>query len=237
MTERIMMFPVKWIALLLIPVSFLLTSCAMTAPRLNYSAGATVETLSSAVSLSVFSADRSMSGSGFLVYRRPDKLHLIMLTPFGTTLMEVIAQGERIAILYPASATAYVGRIDELPDKGGLQGWRLMRWVMDVPSPDPGRADGIVERQGAQGLREQVTYAGGLVTAKTNQNGDQVYYSRYSLVNGVPLANELELRNAREERIRIVLDEPEVNGSLEVTAFVPHLDGMTVLPLTALQGM
>jgi len=236
LTEHTMTFS-KWLMCLLLSLCGLLASCATTTPRLSYSAGVSVETLSSAVSMSVHSADRSMSGSGYLVYRRPDKLHLIMLTPFGTTLMEVIAQGERITILYPSSATAYVGRIDELPDKGGLQGWRLMRWVMDVDPPDPGRPDGTVERQGPQGVREQVTYAGGLVTAKSTQNGDQVYYSRYSLVSGVPLANELELRNAREDRIRIVLDEPEVNASLEATAFVPRLDGMTVLPLSALQGM
>ena len=123
----------------------LLTACATFAtPPLDYRPGAVVETLSSAVSLSVHATDSSMGGSGYLVFRRPDQLHLVVLSPFGTTMMEAFALGDRITLIYPSRSTAYVGRFDELPDKGGLQGWRLMRWVMDA---DP-REDNTVERNG-----------------------------------------------------------------------------------------
>lgn len=215
----------------------LLSACSTALPALNYSPGASLDTLSAAVSLSVTTADHGMSGSGFMVYRRPDQLHLVLLSPFGTTLLEIFSHGERITLLYPGSSTAYVGRIADLPDKGGLQGWRLMRWVMDADPAGSNDVNGTFERIGLQGVAEKVTYQNGLVTEKRTNNGEQVYYSRYSVVGGVPFAAELELRNAQEDRIRIVLDEPEVNTPLDQAVFQPHLEGITILPLSELKGL
>jgi len=226
----------RFVALLL-PL-LLLSACAtITTPSLDYRPGAVVETLSSAVSLSVHAVDSSMAGNGYLVFRRPDQLHLVVLSPFGTTVMEAFALGDRITLVYPSKSTAFSGSFDELPDKGGLQGWRLMRWVMEA---DPGADKTVsetVERISKLGFSEKVTYEHGLVVSKENQAGDHVYYGKYALVNGVPLAAELDLRNNREDRLRIVLDEPEVNTPLEDAVFVPNLDGLTVLPLSAIQGL
>jgi hypothetical protein len=53
----------------------------------------------------------------------------------------------------------------------------------------------------------------------------------------VPLAAEVEMSNARDDRVRLTMDEPEVNSSVDDSAFMPKLDGMTVLPLSAIQGL
>jgi hypothetical protein len=216
----------------------LLTSCATVAtPPVSYRPGAVVETLSSAVSLSIRTSDSSLGGNGYLVYRRPDQLHLVVLSPFGTTMMEAFAIGDRITLVYPSRSTAYVGRFDELPDKGGLQGWRLMRWVMDADPHEDRRFVGTVSRVNKLGFPEKVTYENGLVTSKESAAGDRVRYGGYAAVSGVPVAAELDLRNGRDDRIRITLDEPEINTPLEDAVFAPHLDGITVLPLSAIRGM
>lgn len=220
----------------LLPLFLLLSACATT-PVIEFSPGTTVDTLSSAVSLSFSSADRGMSGSGFMVYRRPDQLHLVVLSPFGTTMLEAFALGERITLMYPSRSTAYTGNFEDMPDKGGLQGWRMMRWVMDAAPAASNRVNGTVERIGAQGVKEKVTYENGLITEKIGPNGDQVYYSRHSAVNGVPFAAEVEVRNSRDDRIRLVLDEPEVNVPLDDAVFRPRLEGMTILPLSELQSL
>lgn len=216
----------------------LLTACATVAtPPIDYRPGAVVETLSSAVSLSIHTSDSSIGGSGYLVYRRPDQLHLVVLSPFGTTMLEAFALGDRITLIYPSRSTAYVGRFDELPDKGGLQGWGLMRWVMDADPREGKPSSGAVERVSRLGFSEKVIFENGLITSKASPAGDHINYSKYSAVNGVPVATELDLRNGRDDRIRIILDEPEVNTPLEDAVFVPHLEGLTVMPLSAIKGL
>jgi hypothetical protein len=176
----------------------------------------------------------NLAGSGYLVYRRPDQLHLVVLTPFGTTILEAFALGERIVLIYPSQSTAYVGKFDELPDKNGLQGWRLMRWVMDAdPSADKQLSESV-ERIGKLGFSEKLSYKNGLVVAKESQTGDKVLYSKYVAIKGIPVASEFELQNSREDSIRITLDEPDVNISLDDTVFMPRLDGLTVVPLSDL---
>jgi hypothetical protein len=215
-----------------------LTACAtFSTPPIDYHPGAVVNTLSSAVSLSIHATDRSMGGNGYMVYRRPDQLHLVVLSPFGTTMMEAFAQGDRITLVYPSQSTAYVGRFDELPAKDGLQGWSLMRWVMDADPATDKSLSGTVERINKRGFSEKVTYHNGLVVSKESPAGDHVYYGTYVAVNGVPIAAELDMRNGRDDRIRITLDEPEVNTPLDDAVFVPRLDGMTVMPLSALKGL
>lgn len=212
-------------------------ACSMVRPALDYRPGATVDTLSAAISMSVTTAESGMSGSGFMVYRRPDQLHLVMLSPFGTTMLEIFSHGEQITLLYPGSSIAYVGKIADLPEKGGLQGWRLMRWIMDAAPAASASTNGSFERTGAQGTVEKVTYENGLVTEKSTRDGEHVYYSRYTVADGVPFAAELLLMNSKDERIRIVLDEPEVNTPLEDAVFKPQLSGIKILPLSELRGL
>ena len=148
----------------LLPPLLLLTACAtVTTPHIDYRPGVVLETLSSAVSLSIHTTDVSLGGRGYLVYRRPDQLHMVVLSPFGTTMMEVFALGDRITLIYPSQSKAYVGHFDELPDKGGLQGWRLMRWVMDADPREGEPLSVTAERSSKLGFTEKVTYENGLV--------------------------------------------------------------------------
>lgn len=220
-------------------VVFAVLAGCISAPRraLSYTPGAIVETLSSPVSMSIHADDRGMGGHGYLIYRRPDQARLLILSPFGTTMIEAIVANGRITLLYPGQMTAYSGRLEELPDKGGLQGWRLMRWVMDAEPPGDTGLNGTVERLGRQGFMEKLTFENGLVIAKASAQGDRVYYEKYTVINGVPLATEVDMRNSRDERVTMKLDEPEVNTPLEDDAFMPKLEGYTLLPLSALQGL
>jgi len=202
----------------------------------DHSPGAVVSSLSSEVSLSARTSASSLSGHGFMVYRRPDQVHLVLLSPFGTTMLEVFTLGDRITLVYPSQGVAYTGSFDELPDVMGMQGWRLMRWVMDVDPAGPAAQNGIVERTSRQGGLEKVTFESGLVTAKSTANGDRVFYREYRVVKGVPFATELEIFNAKDDRIRLKLEEPEVNGNLDEAAFTPRLDGLKILSLATLQG-
>lgn len=109
---------------LLLLTTVLLTAACATTPLvlLDFQPGATVDTLSSSVSLSIQSSERGMSGHGYLVFRKPDQLHLVVLSPFGTTLMEAFSLGNKITLVYPSQMTAYVGNFDELPAQGGCRG-------------------------------------------------------------------------------------------------------------------
>lgn len=222
--------------LLLLAALFLLSSCAGPLANLSYTRGAVVETLSAAVSLSFSSGERGMGGSGYLVYRRPDLMRLIVLSPFGTTLMEIYLNKERVTLVYPGKGVAYAGRLDELPQQGESAGWRQVRWVMEVDPPGSARQDGTLVRENGQGMRERVTFENGLVTAKSLPNGDRAFYGDFAVIGGVPLATEIVMENAAGDRFRLKLNEPEVNTQLEADLFTPRLDGLTVYPLAALQG-
>jgi len=225
-------------AALIIICSVTFSGCAATSGTVRgYDPGAVIDTLSSAVALSIQTSERGMSGQGYMVYRKPDQVHLVVLSPFGTTIMEIFALGKQVTLVFPSKNTAYTGSVEELPDSGGLQGWRMMRWVMDNDPSSALQGKGTVERMGKLGFMEKVTYADGLVTSKTSPSGDQVFYEEYALVDGVPVAVKVELRNALDDRVRLTLNDPEVNTVLENTVFTPRLDDYTILPLSALKGL
>jgi hypothetical protein len=213
----------------------LLVSCATTSPHLSYAPGVRVETLSAAVSLSVSRGEQGMGTGGYLLYRRPDRMRLVILSPFGTTMMEVFVAGDRITIVDLTKSTAFSGLISELPDTGEGDTWRQARWVMEVDTPGSGPLDGTLERVNSSGIRETVTYENGLIVLRRLANGDEARYSGYGMVNGVPLATEIIMHSASGGRFRIKVSDPEVNGELAAEAFTPLLDGLTLYPLAALQ--
>lgn len=222
--------------LVVMAVLFLLSACAGQTANLAYTNGTVVETLSAAVSLSYSSGEKGMGGSGYLVYRRPDLMRLIILSPFGTTLMEIYVNGERVTIVYPGKGAAFAGRLADLPERGESAGWRQVRWVMEVDPPGTALRDGTLERVTSLGMKERVTFENGLVTAKALSNGDEARYGDFAAINGVPLATEIIMENVAGDRFRLKLNEPEVNTPFEADVFTPRLDGLTVYPLAALQG-
>jgi len=194
-----------------------------------------VETLSATASLSISKGEQGMAGNGYLLYQRPDRMRMVILSPFGTTMMEAIVTGSRITIISNSKGEAFSGTLEELPLTGQGETWRNARWVMDTDPPGSFVGDGSLERVNSMGAREQVAFENGLVVSKSLANGDMVRYRDYQLVNGVPLATEIIMDSRDGGRFRIKVTEPEVNAELAADAFTAHLDGLTVYPLSALQ--
>jgi outer membrane lipoprotein-sorting protein len=214
----------------------LLNGCATTPkPQLIYQPGAVVETLSSTASFSISKGDQGMGSSGYLLYQRPDRIRVVILSPFGSTVMEAIMIGTQITIVNTSKGVAFSGNIEELPHKGEGETWRQARWVMDTDQPGSSVRDGSVNRVNSLGYKEVVTFANGLVVSKSLVNGDMVRYGEYELVNGVPLATEIIMDSHDGGRFRIKMSEPEVNTALAAEAFLPKLDGLRIFPLAALQ--
>ncbi len=225
---------------LLLSVLLLSFAACATVPQPLPSArpGKQVETLQSEVSLSVRSGDKSIGGHGYLVFKQPDRFHLAVFSPFGFTLMDLFVANDRITCLIPAKHTAYQGLVSDIPDGNALKGWSMMRWVVDTPPTS--EADKSVTRNhvSPDGRREILCYDDkGLLTSKSNEDGDRVVYRDYRDRNGVAFPSSMEISNAKGDSVRIVFDEPEINQPLEDAVLNPSLDGVDVLPLTAFRGL
>ena len=227
----------RFIISLLLLVTLLLPCGCASAPKpiLVYLQGAVVQTLSATASLSISKGDQGMGSNGYLLYQRPDRMRLVILSPFGTTLMEAIVTGKQITIISNSKGVAFSGNLEDLPRTGQGDTWRNARWVMDMDPPGSLVGDGSQERVNSMGDKEQVVFENVLVVSKSLANGDMVRYRDYMLVNGVPLATEIIMDSHDGGRFRIKVSEPEVNAELATDAFIPHLDGYTLYPLSALQ--
>jgi len=198
--------------------------------------GAVVETVSSSVTLSLRTAEKHLSGRGVMVYRRPDQMRLILLSPFGTTMMEAQLNGDRLTLAYPASGVAYQGRINELPVATGQRGFAMLRWVLESDVPAGAPANGVIEQQASRGGLERITLQDGLVLEKSLQSGETVRYRNHTVLAGVRLPLELQMESAEGDRIRLTLEEPEVNMPLEDQLFTVPLQGLRLLPLSELKA-
>ncbi len=222
----------------LILLSALLCACATKLPQTDNSplvAGRVVETLSSSVTLSLRSAEKNISGRGFMVYRRPDQMRLIMLSPFGTTVMEAQLAGDRLTLAYPTDGVAYQGLIKELPAATGQRGFAMLRWVLDSEPPVGAPVSGLIEQQANQGGLEQITLKDGVVLEKSLKTGELVRYRNHIVLAGVRLPLELQMESAEGDRIRLTLEEPEINTELEPQMFAVPLQGLRLYPLSVLK--
>jgi len=216
----------------------LLAGCATLPPQNKppLSPGREMETLQSSVTIAVRTGEKSAGGRGYLIYRHPDRFHFVLLSPFGSTLFELYLDGERLTCVVPSRKTAYAGLVSELPDNNILNSWGLMRWAAERTPDREGSAGTMIGESPTRG-RQVVTYDDrGLVEAKEDKEGDRVYYQDYEEVNGVALPRTIDLHDWRGTSVRIVFDEPEVNGPVEESAFSPVLDGMNVLPIEDFTG-
>ncbi|HTG81031.1 MAG TPA: outer membrane lipoprotein LolB [Geobacteraceae bacterium] len=197
--------------------------------------GKEVETLQSSISISVRTPERSVGGRGFLVFKRPDRFHLAVLSPFGLTLMDLFSDGDRFTCVIPSRQTAYSGLISELPDRDGLKAWAMMRWVVER-QPVAGPA---LERDNvnAAGVRERLYYdSQGLLERKETEEGDRVVYRDYRNVDGVAVPESIELSDSRGDTVQVVFEDPEVNRPVEEGVLSPRLEGVKVLPFTEFHG-
>ena len=216
---------------------FLFAGCAtIRKPLSGIVPGRETETLQSSISISIKTAERSTGGRGYLIFKQPDRFHLAVLSPFGSTLLEVFSDSERLTCLIPSEQTAYSGLFSELPDRGALNSLALMKWVIERP-PLSAPLSGPMEIPMADGRTERIYFdQNGLVQRKVSGDGDEVVYKDYQNVNGVAFPASIEFCNRRGDTVRIVFDEPEINQAVEDVALTPNLQGITVLPLTEFKG-
>ncbi len=222
--------------LLCIFAMLLFAACSTTRPLPDMDktvAGTELETISSAVSISFRSTQKSFSARGVMVYQQPDKLRLVVLTPFGTTALEAFLVGDQLTLLDASKGVAFSGPLAQIPADAGQRVWKMMRWVLAGSLPSD--KDGVYQRPWMGGL-ETVTVRNGLLLEKRLESGEKVRYDRHVVVAGMLLAEELLMENSEGDRIRLLLEEPEVNVALPENAFVPRLDGLRLLPLSALKG-
>ncbi len=222
------------VALLMVFLSSCVTVPKPVAPA---KPGKEIETLQSMVTLSLKSPRGSIGGRGYLIFKRPDRFHLAILSPFGFTMMELYAIGDGITCLVPSKDTAFTGSLSELSDNNALKGLGMMRRVLEDTGDAAAPAGGRVERTGPGGEKEILYFDDrGLLQKKENEEGDQVLYGDYRQINGVAFPLAIEMLNRMGDRVKVTFDEPEVNAAVDESSLVPSLDGMKVLPITDFRG-
>lgn len=224
-------------AISLVSMSIILTGCmaARLPVDMKYVEGAVVDSLSSNVSLAYKNRDRSISGSGFLMYRKPDQMRATILSPFGSVLQEIYKSGDLITIIDTGNGIAFSGTDSDLPDKGDFSGWRYINWLIDIDSFSPSQSNAVIERINRFGQTEKAAFENGLLISKTTVEGGQVRYDRYTAVKGVPLPLEISYETVAKEKFTIILDDPEINISFKDDVFIPNLSKLRVYPLSRLK--
>ena len=219
---------------------FLLTAGCASIPveQVPYRPGATLETLTAAVTISIKAPQVSTGGHGYMVYQRPDRFHMVILTPFGTTAVETFSADDRLTILIPSRGEAYSGTFDEVPEESPLRGWRMLRLMaVDKPLFDPMKR-GIVEKSDSAAGEITSYYDGaGLLERKVFSGGEEVFFRNYRSEKGVPFPGAIEFTDRNGSRVKVTFDEPEINGPLDDAALVPNLKGIALLPLSSFKGM
>lgn len=219
--------------LLLLLVTF--SACAtVKKPLTGLVPGREVETLQSAIVISVKSGEHSTGGRGYLIFKQPDRFHLAVLSPFGLTVLEVFADSDRLTCLVPSRQTAYSGLLSELPETSALKSLGMMKWVVAPPPPVPA-SSGTREVSAASGDRFFFDKTG-LVERKLSEQGDEVLYQDYRNVNGVAFPDSIVIGSRFGATVKIDFDEPQINQPVEDSTLTSSLEGISVLPLADFKG-
>ncbi|OGU14302.1 MAG: hypothetical protein A2076_08545 [Geobacteraceae bacterium GWC2_53_11] len=223
-------------AFYLLPVLFL-SGCfgVIQKSDLIYTGGVAVESFSSNAMFSYASSDRSFSGRGILLFRKPDQIRAVILSPFGSVLQEVYIRGEQITIIDPANGKAFSGNYMELPEKGNLSGWRYIHWLLDIDTPDSLRGSEIIDRTNKFGDNEKAVFENGLLMSKKSPVGGHVSYGMYSTVQKTVFPLEITYETVKDEKFIIQLEDLEINLTLAENSFTPDLVKLRVYPLSSLK--
>ena len=197
--------------------------------------GVAIGTLQGGVTISLKTAAGSTGGRGYLFFRKPDTFRLSLLAPFGQTFLDLFVSGERVTCLLPSKKQAWQGSMGDLPESLGARVWPLLQWVVEPPHP----AGPSLERSFTRpdGTVEKVYYdRDGFVLRKVNAIGDEVVFGDYRVAEGVAVPWRIEVETAAGDRLKLLFDEPEVNGPLDDELLQPSLAGMEILPLAQFRG-
>ena len=208
---------------LLVFCLFGLVGCATvpTLHELNYTDGAAIATLSSSVSLAYASPDKSISGSGVIMYQKPGQFRIVILSPFGSVLQEISIQNQQITILDTGHKIAFTGNLSQIPEQSYFSGWKYIHWLVDNEIAMKSVGDKTVQRTGRNGELEKVVYVNGLVSEKSSDTGSSVKYQKYSVIQGIAVPLEILCETAGKDRLTVTFDEPEVNTPFARDMFVP----------------
>lgn len=219
---------------------FLLAAGCVTVPKaqIPFRTGATVETLASAVAISVKAPRVNTGGRGYMLFQRPDRFHLVMLTPFGTTAMETFSSDDRLTILIPSRGEAYTGTFADMPADSPLQGWRMIRLLAaDESFFNPLKRGSVEKRSGTMGDITSYYNSSGMLEKEVFSGGEEVFFRDYLSAGGVPFPGIIEFTDNNGSRVKVTFDEPEINGTLDSAALSPNLDGLNLLPLASFKGI
>ena len=173
-----------------------------------------------------------------MLYKRPDRFHLVILTPFGTTAMETFSSNNTLTILIPSKGVAYAGTFDELPGNSPLLGWRMINLLAaDKPLFDPGKRGTIEKGESAFGVINSFYDNAGFLTREKFRQGEEISFLNYQSEEGIPFPLVIEFTDLNGSRVKITFDEPEINKPVDDAALTPNLEGITVLPLENFKGI
>lgn len=225
---------IRTVFLLLLSLS--LFGCATAKkPLVGIVPGKRVETLQSAVALSATSGEKSTAGRGYLVFKAPARFHLALVSPFGQTVLEAYSDSDRFTCVIPSRQTAYAGLLSEVPEQSALRSMELLKWVM-VPAPFPVPAPAAGQKVVLDGASYYVDEVG-MLERKVNEDGDEVVYEGYRVLDGIPVPETIVIRNRLGVTVRVTFDEPQINQPVENSDLTPDLSGMTVLPLSEFKAL
>jgi hypothetical protein len=160
---------------------------------------------------------------------------MVILSPFGSVLQEIYVSGELVTIIDTGNGIAFSGSYRELPDKGDLNGWRYIHWLIDIDPPDTLRGTVTIERINRFGEPEKASFEKGLLISKQSATAGHVTYGRYVAVQGIAVPLEIMYETAAGEKFTILLEDPEINVPSADDVFTPKLDKLRIYPLSALR--
>jgi len=218
-------------------ISFILYGClTLNQPiEMKFSRAVSIKSLSSNASLAFKSSLRNISGSGVILFKKPDQMRMVVLSPFGSVLQEVFVSGDLVTIVDAGNGVAFSGTRRDLPGIGDFSGWRYIDWIIDIDPPSPAWSTTVIDRVNMFGQLEKAAFENGLLISKSTAEGGLVRYGNYKAVQGVAVPFEIKYEAAANELFTIRLEEPEVNIPIAEDSFTPDLGKYRLYPLSSLK--
>jgi outer membrane lipoprotein-sorting protein len=218
-------------------IYFIIGGCLMARPpgEMKFTSNASIDSLSSNASVKFKSTARSISGGGYIMFKKPDQIRLVIQSPFGSVLQEIFVSGDQVTIVDTGNGIAFIGAKRDLPETGDFSSWRFIQWIIDIYPPDLSRGNAIIDGINMFGQQEKATFEKGLLISKCTDEGGIVRYGKYSTVQGVALPFEIRYETAAKELFTIELEDPDVNIPIAEDSFRPNLSKYHQYPLSSLK--